>query len=178
MKYLNYFSEHKLPLGYTHFLIAGSMFLFFYIFLTSAAALSPSHNFKTSLNASDLLILAGLTITFYSLLLQVLEKVLIPFSDYVELSGALHGLIISNIMFVSLAIILILISTIGFTGLIKLGFIMLIYSWVYNFIIISEAFSAFPIKQISKNIIHKNLVDLVLTLIFIFLIYTLIGMYF
>lgn len=129
-----------------------------------------SHPKQTSLTASDLLILAGLTITFYSLLYKTLENMLTPQKNYMDLTAMFNGLINTNIILVSVSILLILISTIGYPFAKLIGFYSLILSWIYNLTIILTALSATIIKSLFIRDLYKNIFDIIFIGIIILLI--------
>jgi hypothetical protein len=131
----------------------------------------------TSLTASDLLILAGLTITFYSLLNTRITDVMIPKQYYEEFLGQTEHLTNLNIVLVSVSIILILFSTALVspysTNFKNTGFAILLLSWILNLLIMLTLTISGPIRKYVQGHrrIFLRIYVVVLTILVILVIY-------
>lgn len=128
--------------------------------------ISSNYPNGTTLNASDLLVLAGLTITFYTLLEQVVDRLLGKKEKYYHLKEYLSAVILVNIIVVAVSIFLILISTLGKNGLKNVGFGLLASSWAYNIIILFISFFANYIENILEKKKFRIAINIVLVIVF------------
>lgn len=168
MNYFNFLKNRKLPLGFTYILLGASVLLFCVDIYFSIIDASTTHKLTTTLTAPDLLTLAALTITFYSLLYRFLEKNMSE-SNHL-LIGSVHGMITTNILAASISIVLSLISTMGIPNkFIQISFSLLLISWFYNILIIIIVFFARIMELVNRNYLAKNIVDIIITVIFIFI---------
>lgn len=113
--------------------------------------------FSTSLKPSELLIVASLTITFYSIFEQSIKKELSPKINYKHVNEFIRTFTFFNIIFVSIGIILILISTTGIFNLTNAGFIILVSSWFINLILISTIALTIAILKVSVKSIIRDI---------------------
>lgn len=117
---------------------------------------------NTSLTSAELLVVAGLTITFYTLLIQVVDKTLGNDKKYEFIERTASTLILVNILLVAICIILILISSLGADSLRLTGFYYLINSWVYNVIIMFFVLASPLIEYALKQKRDRILINLML----------------
>lgn len=156
-------------------------FLLFSVILAYFNKLYSNSFSGTSLDTGNLLVLSGLTITFYTLLEQVLDKLLGEKKENQVLRNYLTAVIILNIVLVSISILLILLSTIGYSSLKNTGFQFIASSWAYNIIILILALLSRYIEKIMEIKKVRKVINLILyssfwiLLIFLFLI--MIGYY-
>ncbi|MBZ2165215.1 hypothetical protein [Methanobacterium spitsbergense] len=132
---------------------------------------------STTLTSAELLVVAGLTITFYTLLLQVIDRTLGKDKKYEIIESISTTLILLNIFLVSITIILILISSLGADSLRLTGFYYLINSWVYNviimfFVIVSPFMERLLVKKTDRIIINLSLIILLVYSVVKFLFFT------
>jgi len=136
------------------------LFLFASLSFYILGLILPYHSnmLNTSLTSSDLLIIAGLTITFYSLFSTLINKVLIPKETYSYFSLRIQYIIILNIIYVSGSIILIMIGTLGsyHDFIDSIGFFMLLTSWTTNFIMICTIGFTIVVSNYNKK--QRNLI--------------------
>jgi|GEM_PF-5320243 len=125
----------------------------------------PTFQVDTTLEARDLLVLAGLTITFYTLLDKTIEKLLGRFIDNEMTKAGLDGVIFSNIIMATLSILLILGSTMGIPYLKKEGFILLIISWMYNLVILCFVILYMTREVMAPRKIRRYIINLILLII-------------
>lgn len=123
---------------------------------------------KTSLSAGSLLTLAGLTITFYVLLEHIIEREWGKQDRYVHIKDSVSNLIITNIFIVSLAIIIIMVSTVGMESFKMAGFNLLFVSWTFNLVIMVYLFSYPIIESALSRKWQRILINLLYTIIIIF----------
>lgn len=115
---------------------------------------APSMNFQSIskvVDSFDLLVIAGITITFYAFLYNILTHIFEPAKENKDtFLLVLNVFILFNIIFVSISIIFLLYSLSGYDYLFELAFGMLLKSWLFNLAILLTFFIT--------NIVFKSVI--------------------
>lgn len=107
--------------------------------------------YGTTLLPGDLLLVAGITITFYSIFDQFTVGVLMGKGRANGLGIFLRGMTLVNILIVSISIVYILISTITNNYFKNIGFDLLLLSWITNSVNVIIFIFNLPVRRLSKK---------------------------
>jgi hypothetical protein len=151
------------------------------IFLITSSYVSPTNFNLTNVSPIDLLIIAGITITFYTLLNSMLVKFLQPAEEYNDFLKPINIFILLNIVYVSISIILLLYAMAG-SNLIGIAFQIILTSWIFNLaiiitLIISNLISGTLDKRKYNHVIFRIIIIGLLIIGLIYMIQGLMGIF-
>lgn len=105
----------------------------------------------TSLTPSEILVVAGLTITYYSLFDQLIVKRIRREIIHKTVRTLILILTMFNIFYLSICIVFVLISTVSSIIFKNIGFNILLSSWITNIAIIITLFLSSIIPSLAKR---------------------------